>query len=192
MLGYKAAAWPATQAEAAAFKNELAARLVTDTQRLSDQWGPQNIDLEATFGGLISLMNEQREKVNKAASEEEESRYAQRTLADLRNNLVGTKRAYQLFQDWLKSKPEGAAIDADILASFAKLDTTYAGLPGDAIPAPPDTWSAETPSAADLQSPFGRLYSAVQSAVDPNQAGSAVDGMNRAARELGFPEFVEE
>jgi len=28
--------------------------------------------------------------------------------------------------------------------------------------------------------------------VDPNEAGSAVDGMNRAAKELGFPEFVEE
>ena len=59
--GYKAAAWPATQAEAAAFKNELAAQLVTDTQTLVDQWQPQQIDLEAAFAGLISLMNEQRE-----------------------------------------------------------------------------------------------------------------------------------
>jgi len=189
--GYTPAAWPATQAEAAAFKNELAAQLVTDTKSLLDQWQPTEIDLDLAFNGLISLMNEQREKVNKAASEEEESRYAQRTLADLRDNLAGTQRAYALFQGWLKTKPNGAAIDADILASFADLETTYAGFPGDAIPAPPATWSAETPSAADLQTQFGRLYSAVQAAVDPNEAGSAVDGMNRAAVELGL-EFVEE
>ena len=190
--GYKAAAWPATQAEAAAFKNELAAQLVTDTQELLDQWQPQRIDLGGAFNGLISLMNEQREKVNKAASEEEESRYSRRTLADLRDNLAGTQRAYGLFEAWLKSKPNGAAIDADIQASFDALEETYTGFTGDAIPAPPATWSAETPSAADLQTPFGRLYAAVQSAVDPNEAGSAVDGMNRAAKELGFPEFVEE
>jgi iron uptake system component EfeO len=190
--GYKAAKWPATQAEAAAFKNELAAQLVADTQTLVDQWQPQQIDLEAAFSGLISLMNEQREKVNKAASEEEESRYSRRTLADLRDNLAGTRRAYAQFETWLKSKPEGVAIDADIQASFDDLETTYEALPGDAIPAPPASWSAETPSAADLQTPFGKLYSAVHDAVDPNEAGSAVDGMNRAAKELGFPEFVEE
>jgi len=190
--GYKAAAWPATQAEAAAFKTELAAQLVADTQELEDQWSPQNIDIDSAFNGLIALMNEQREKVNKAASEEEESRYSRRTLADLRDNLAGTKRAYALFEPWLKTKPDGAAIHADIQASFDDLENTYADFTGDALPAPPATWSSETPSAADLQSPFGQLYSAVQSAVDPNEAGSAVDGMNRAAKALGLSELVEE
>jgi iron uptake system component EfeO len=190
--GYKAAAWPATEAEAREFKDGLAARLVTDTQTLADQWQPQSIDLGGSFQGLISLMNEQREKVNKAASEEEESRYAQRTLEDLRQNLTGTTRIYELFRGWLKSKPGGAPIDADIEASFASLRDTYAEYSGDAVPAPPASWSAEQPSASDLQSPFGKLYAAVQKAVDPNVSGSAVDGMNRAAVELGFPEFVEE
>jgi len=190
--GYKAAAWPASEAEARAFKNELCARLVTDTQALADQWQPQSIDLDGAFNGLISLMNEQREKVNKAASEEEESRYAQRTLADLRDNLAGTTRIYALFKDWLLTKSNGDKIDADVEASFSSLDTTYKGFSGDAIPAPPATWSSEKPSAADLQTPFGKLYSAVQDAVDPNVAGSAVDGMNRAASELGFQEFTEE
>jgi iron uptake system component EfeO len=190
--GYRAAAFPATEEEATAFKNQLAARLVSDTQTLLDQWQPQAIDLGGSFQGLISLMNEQREKVNKAASEEEESRYSQRTLADLRQNLAGTTRIYALFRDWLHSKSGGSEIDADVEASFDTLDTTYAEFSDDAIPKPPSDWSSENPSAAALASPFGRLYSAVQTAVDPNVPGSAVDGMNRAAVELGFPELVEE
>jgi iron uptake system component EfeO len=190
--GYKAAAWPASEAEARAFKDELCARLVADTQDLADQWQPQVIDLDGAFNGLISLMNEQREKVNKAASEEEESRYAQRTLADLRDNLAGTTRIYALFKEWLLTKSDGEKINADVQASFSTLDTTYKGFSGDAIPAPSATWSSEKPSAADLQTPFGKLYTAVQDAVDPNVSGSAVDGMNRAARELGFREFTEE
>jgi iron uptake system component EfeO len=192
MPGYKAAAWPATEAEARAFKDELCARLVTDTQDLADQWQPQSIDLDGAFNGLISLMNEQREKVNKAASEEEESRYAQRTLADLRENLAGTTRIYALFKEWLLTKANGDKIDADVEASFSTLDTTYKSFSGDAIPTPPVTWSSEKPSASDLQTPFGKLYTAVQEAVDPNIRGSAVDGMNRAASELGFQEFTEE
>jgi iron uptake system component EfeO len=190
--GYKAAAWPATEAEAAEFKNELTARLVTDTKTLADEWQPQVIDLGGSFQGLVSLMNEQREKVNKAASEEEESRYSQRTLEDLRQNLEGTTKIYALFQDWLRSKSDGAAIDASIENAFAKLRSAYSDFSGDAIPQPSATWSSENPSAADLDTPFGKLYTAVQNAVDPNVSGSAVDGMNRAAVELGFPEFVEE
>lgn len=42
--------------------------------------------------------------------------------------------------------------------------------------------------AGGLETPFGQLYAAVNAAVDPNQAGSAVDGMNQAATALGFPE----
>lgn len=189
--GYKAAEWPKSEADARAFKDELCARLVKDTQTLADQWQPQSIDLDGAFNGLISLMNEQREKVNKAASEEEESRYAQRTLADLRENLAGTTRIYALFKGWLLTKSNGEKIDSDVQASFKTLDSTYKSISGDAIPAPSATWSSENPSAADLQTPFGKLYTAVQNAVDPNVSGSAVDGMNRAARELGFQELSE-
>jgi iron uptake system component EfeO len=190
--GYKAAAWPATDEEAVEFKEQLCAQLVTDTARLEKDWTPQSIDLDGAYGGLISLMNEQREKVIKAASEEEESRYAQRTMADIRDNLAGTVKIYGLFRTWLLSKEGGDAIDADVQAAFESLDTAYSEVSGDAIPQPPQDWSAESPSAKDLETPFGRLYTAVQGSVDPNVAGSAVDGMNRAAVKLGFEEFVEE
>jgi iron uptake system component EfeO len=190
--GYKAAAWPATDEEAVEFKTKLCARLVTDTGTLQKEWTPQSMDLDGAFGGLISLMNEQREKVNKAASEEEESRYAQRTMADIRDNLAGTTKIYGLFQPWLLSKDGGDAIDADVQAAFDSLRDAYGKVEGDAIPKPPEDWSAEHPSEKDLATPFGELYLAVQASVDPNIEGSAVDGMNRAAVKLGFEEFVEE
>ena len=190
--GYKAAAWPATDEEAVEFKTKLCARLVTDTATLQKEWTPQSMDLDGAFGGLISLMNEQREKVNKAASEEEESRYAQRTMADIRDNLAGTTKIYGLFQPWLLSKDGGDAIDADVQAAFDSLRDAYGKVEGDAIPKPPEDWSAEHPSEKDLATPFGELYLAVQASVDPNIEGSAVDGMNRAAVKLGFEDFVDE
>jgi hypothetical protein len=147
---------------------------------------------------LISLMNEQREKVNKASTFEEESRYSQRTMADLRENLAGTKAIYGLFQPWLVTKPapkagapSGAADDEQILAGFAKLDSLYDHVSGDSIPQPPSSWAAEAPSKEDLGSPFGVLYTGVQQAVDPEESTSVVGAMSAAATILGFPEFVE-
>jgi len=189
--GYAPAAWPVTDDQAGEFKAKLCERLGADTETLREQWAPSGIDLEGSFDGLISLMNEQREKVTKAASEEEESRYAQRTMADIRDNLAGTRKIYALFRPWLSSKSDGAAIDADVEAAFDALDAAYAKVDGDAIPAPPPDWSTEAPTEADLATPFGELYSAVRAAVDPNVPGSAVDGMNRAAVALGFGALSE-
>lgn len=195
LKGYKAPAFPATEQEAADFKTKLCARLVTDTKNLRDQWQPQKIDLAGAFQGLVALMREQQEKVNKASTNEEESRYAQRTLADLKANLEGTRAIYKVFQPWIvarkKDALDGKAIDAKIQAGFAALDAAYAATPGDGIPQPPATWSAENPSAADLQTPFGKLYSKVHESVDPKGASSVVAQMNDAARLLGFPELAK-
>jgi iron uptake system component EfeO len=196
--GYQAAAFPATEQEAADFKNLLCGKLVSDIADLKSQWSPSKIDLGGAFQGLISLMNEQLEKVNKAATQEEESRYSQRTLADLRDNLAGTKTAYHLFQPWLQAKSnhedpllDGPTIDSKITANFETLRTLYDRYPGDAIPAPPATWSSENPSPQDLETDFGRLFTAVLQAVDRARAGSIVDQMNQAAKVMGFPEFTE-
>ncbi|HTQ07817.1 MAG TPA: EfeM/EfeO family lipoprotein [Polyangiaceae bacterium] len=189
--GYKAAAWPATDDEAVEFKTKLCQRLADDTATLEHDWTPQVIDLNESFQGLVSLMNEQREKVSKAATDEEESRYAQRTMADIRDNLAGTKAIYALFEPWLATKSGGPAIDGDVQNAFGELDTAYSQVSGDAIPQPPADWSSESPPPDALTTPFGELWSAVQNAVNPNVQGSAVDGMNRAAVELGFGQFVE-
>jgi iron uptake system component EfeO len=186
-------AYPQTEAQAASFKNKLAAKLVADTKLLLDQWTTAaHLDVSGAFQGLIGLMNEQQEKVNNAANGEEESRYSQRTMADLRANLDGTTAIYGLFREWLQSKagsPSGAEVDAAIMAGFASLDAIYEGVDGNAIPTPPATWSAEAPSSADLATPFGMLYQAIHQAVDPDRAGSVVDNMDAGAKLLGIPGF---
>lgn len=191
--GYKAAAFPATEQEASDFKNKLCPQLIADVKALRDQWQPAHINVAIAFQGLILLMNEQREKVSKAASTEEESRYSQRTLADMRENLDGTKAVYALFKPWLLSKrdatdpnKDGPTIDGKIEAGFATLAQTYSQVSGDAVPQPPATWSTVSPSAADLASPFGLLYSQVRTAVDPNKEGTIVFEMDDAATLLGF------
>src|SRR5450432_441255 len=195
--GYVAAAWPATAAQATEFKTKLCARLVTDAKSLLDGWTPAKIDVSSAFQGLIGLVNEQQEKVNKASTNEEESRYSQRTMADLRANLDGTTAIYELFSAWLETKPSmgttpsGADVDASINAGLAGLKTLYDGVTGDAIPSPPVTWSAEAPSAADLQTPFGMLYSRIHAAVNPSKADSIVSHMNDGAKLLGIPGFTE-
>jgi iron uptake system component EfeO len=189
--GYAAAAFPANDQQAAEFKNSLCERLISDATELQTEWGPSHIDLGSSFKGLISLMNEQHEKVSKAATGEEESRYSQHTMDDIRDNLTGTKTVYELFQPWIVSKSGGQDTDTQIEQGFASLAQTYAMFPGDTIPEPPATWSSFDPTADDLATPFGQLFSAVEIAVDPTQSGSVVFEMNHAADLLGFPEFTQ-
>jgi iron uptake system component EfeO len=209
--GYVAAAWPATDQEANDFKNRLVQKQIADAQSLHDKWeAATNYDLGAAFQGLVSLMNEQREKVDKASTNQEESRYSQRTMADIRANLAGTEKVYALFQPWIRSKSaagndagggdaggadagalDGTAIDANIEQGFATLQALYDGVSGDAIPQPPADWSSENPTATDLGTPFGVLYAGVLAAVDPTRPGSIVAQMNDAAVLLGFPQFTE-
>ncbi len=187
LQGYVAAAMPATAQEAADFKNKLCAKLVTDTTTLLGEWTPAKIDVAIAYSGLVSLVEEQREKVVKASTSEEESRYSQRTMTDLRDNLAGTKTAYAVFQPWLLTKANGGAdLDRDILAGFGRLDAAYSMVQGEAIPAPPATWSAEMPSAADLMTPFGQLYASVSAQVDRTKPDSVVAKLDSAGTLLGF------
>jgi len=188
--GYKAAAFPSTEAEAVAFKTKLVQKLIDDTDSLHTQWKPSAIDIGSAYQGLVSLMNEQKEKVNKAATGEEESRYAQMTLFDLRNNLIGTRKVYEVFRAWIATKQGGADADAKIEAGFDGLAKLYDADPGDAVPAVPATWSSDKPSDADLATPFGTLWQQVHLAVDPHKDGSVVSEMNKTAVLLGFPQFV--
>lgn len=188
--GYRAAAYPATDAEAMAFKTQLVQRLIDDAEELHAQWQPAAIDIGAAFQGLVGLMNEQREKVNLAATGEEESRYANVTLFDLRNNLAGTRQVYGVFRAWVAAK-NGEAADASIEAHLDTLEALYAGT-SDALPEVPADWSSDMPTAANLATPFGRVWNTVHDEVDPNRPGSIVASMNEVAKLLGFPEFVEE
>ena len=188
--GYRQAAWPTNATEAMTFKTGICQKLVDDAIALDDEWTPAAIDIGAAYQGLVGLMNEQQEKVNLAATGEEESRYAQLTLFDLRNNLDGTTKIYDFFRAWIDSKNRDR--DDHIQLGFGTLDALYRADPGDAIPPVPATWSSDAPSPADLQTSFGMLWRGVHDAADPTAPGSVVSEMNEVAVLLGFPEFVEQ
>jgi iron uptake system component EfeO len=191
-LGYcPPQSYPTTDADAVEFKTILLAKIITDAQTLQAGWTASNIDIGGAFNGLIGLMNEQHEKTSLAGLHEEESRYSQHTMTDLRDNLTGTQNIYKLFQPWLVSVSGGAAIDTQIQAGFTTLSSLYATptYAGDAFPQPPSDWSEANPTAADLATPFGQLYQAVFSATDATQSGSIVFEMNAGATLLGLPPF---
>jgi iron uptake system component EfeO len=189
--GYRAAAYPATDADAMKFKTELVGQLIADADDLHAQWAPAAIDIGTAYIGLVGLMNEQRDKVNLAATGEEESRYANVTLFDLRNNLAGTRNAYELFRAWIADKG-GDEPDAKIQATFSALAALYDTNSGDALPPVPASWSSDQPSATDLATPFGQLWKQVHDATDPVREDSVVAQMNLIADLLGFPQFAEE
>ncbi|HEX2672942.1 MAG TPA: imelysin family protein, partial [Polyangiaceae bacterium] len=126
--GYRAAAFPATEAEARRFKDQLAAKLVTDIEQLERQLDPVELDIAFAFRGLIDLTNEQIEKVDRAATGREESRYAQATLRDLRANREGCLAAYRIFQPWLLARGK-SELDRQVLAGFARLAQAYDATP---------------------------------------------------------------
>jgi iron uptake system component EfeO len=187
--GYAPAGWPTSNAQAAEFKNGLCQRLVTDTQSLLDQWKTKTIDLAAVFNGLTGLISLQSEKVGLAAMNQQESRYSETTMADLRSNLDGTRAVYDLFGPWLNTKTYGTTLDTYAKAAFERLEQQYSAVIGDAIPDPPPDWS-NPPSSANTVTPFGALYIAVTNEADPSRSESAVDTMNQVARALGLPEFT--
>ena len=96
--GYKEAAFPSSHQEALDFKNKLCARLVADVKTMRSQFAPLALDPAAAFRGVIGSMNEQLEKASKAATGEEESRYAQYTLADMRANIEAGEQTYSAFR----------------------------------------------------------------------------------------------
>ncbi|MEO7729661.1 MAG: imelysin family protein [Kofleriaceae bacterium] len=189
--GYRVAAFPASDADAIAFKSQLVERLVEDVTDLQARWNPSAVELGAAYDGLVGLMTEQQAKLDLAATGEEESRYANVTLFDLRNNLDGTQKIYDLFRGWIQSKPSGEDDDDQILHELRGLEAAYTtAADGDALPLAPPGWAVDHPSDADLATPFGVLWQRVHDSVDPAIPGSVVGRMNHVAELLGFPELT--
>ncbi len=184
LLGYNAAAFPGNEAEAVDFKTKLAAKLVGDIKEMKRLFTPLTLDLGFVFHGVIDLVNEQVEKISKAASGQEESRYSQLTMRDLRANFEGCREVYNLFRPWLVKKTNGGAVDVSINTAFDRLKTVYDVVTGDGIPQPPATWSSSDPRPEDLQSPFGKLFVAVDHESDQKIPGSLHSGLAAAAAAL--------
>ncbi|MEW5743001.1 MAG: EfeM/EfeO family lipoprotein [Myxococcota bacterium] len=185
---YVPAAFPATTQEAQDFKTKLCARLVKDTKTMRDDFAPLALDTPAAFRGVIGSMEEQLEKTSFAATGEEESRYAQHTLADMRANLEGAVNTYEAFAPWLLSLGK-TDLDKRIRAGFARVKAGYDAVPGEALPRPPSTWSSLSPSAADRLTPFGKLYTLVEDETNPARDGSLVKDLSAAADALGIPQL---
>jgi iron uptake system component EfeO len=188
--GYVAPAWPATMQQARDFREGLCARLVRDVAQMQSEFAPVALDPSAAFRGVIGSMEEQVEKVEKAAGAEEESRYAQTTLYDMRQNLEGARRSWAAFRPWVVSRG-GTTIATAIDARFTALRERYDMLSGDAIPPVPDGWNPDMPSAAHQMTAFGQLRAFVLAESDPTREGSVVREMNRAADLLAIPRLPE-
>jgi iron uptake system component EfeO len=186
--GYTPAAFPQTRAEADEFKNKLVARLVQDTQTMRDEFQGNALDSSAAFRGMIGSMREQSEKTKLAASGEDESRYAQRTLADMRENLAGAIAVFDAFKPWINSAA-GKAQDDAIAAGFKSISDAYAELDGPALPAVPDHFNPDKPTAADLETPYGKLWKLLHEQSDLNANDSLVTKLSSAASSMGIPEF---
>jgi iron uptake system component EfeO len=188
--GYRVAAYPKDESEARAFKTKLAARMVSDVAALRAQIVPLELDVAFVFRGLLDLAAEQAEKVDRAATGQEESRYAQTTLEDLRDNRKGCEDAYRLFRPWLMQHENGAAIDAKVQAAFVRLAATYDSISGHAIPRPPANMSRLEPSAEHLRTPFGVLFQHVRRESDDAFPGSLRASLLEVAQALELPKVV--
>ena len=182
---YVAAAFPANEAQARDFKEKLCAKLVADVKTLQTQYQPLALDTASAFRGIIGSMEEQLEKTTFAATGEEESRYAHHTLADMRANLEGAAATYEAFRPWLQGKGE-TALDQEIVTGLARVKAGFSVVTGDALPTPPRTWSSVNPSAADRRTPFGKLYTLVETET-ATTGTSLVASMGKAADALGIP-----
>jgi iron uptake system component EfeO len=187
LTGYSPAAYPSSDSDAISFKTVLVQRLIDDAESLLTQWQDATIDVGAAYRGLVDLMIEQQEKVNLAVTNEDESRYSNVTLFDLRNNLDGTVKIYNLFRDWVRSKPAGDHSDIAVQIKFGKLVVLYSSTSGDSLPMVPSGWR-DGPSPDDLATPFGAMWQTVHESVDPASDSSVVSTMNRIATMLGFAE----
>lgn len=182
---YRAAAYPATAAEAEAFRAELVARLVTDVTRMRDDFEPLALDSAAAYGGVIGSLAEQSEKVSLAATGEDESRYAQHTLADMRANLAGGREIFAAFEPWLVSAGGDELIDATH-AQFDAIAAAYAAIDGNALPPVPADWNPDAPTEADLATPYGQLWRLLGTQTDPDADG-VVARMAEGAELLEIP-----
>lgn len=187
--GYRAPAFPATHAEARDFKEKLCAKLVEDAAALESELAGVELDIAFVFRGLLDLTSEQLEKVDRASTGREESRYAQSTLRDLRANREGCLAAYRIFQPWLRAR--GATeLDTQALAAFGRLESTYDALPGAAIPRPPQGWSSLEPRPEHADTPFGKLFQVVSRETDESVQGSLAHSLMSVADALGLPKAV--
>ncbi len=185
---YQLARFPKDETESRDFKEKLCARFARETAKMRDEFKPFALDAASAFRGVIGSVNEQREKTSLAATGQEESRYSQFTLSDMRANLEGGIATFSAFKPWILDN-KGTEPAQKIEAGFERLKKAYAEVSGDALPRPPSTWSEAKPSDTDRQTPFGKLFTVVETESNPDVDGTLVFEMNEAADLLKIPQL---
>jgi iron uptake system component EfeO len=180
-----APSFPRDARAATAFRDGLVRRLVEDIAAMRAAFAPLALDPAAAYRGVVSSMREQHEKVDLAATAEEESRYARRTLADMRANLAGGRALLACFRPWLRAaghEAEAVALDARL----AEINARYDALPGDTLPPVPEGWNPDAPTPAHRATAYGALHGFLVAEADPDRAGSLAARMVRAGQWLGI------
>jgi iron uptake system component EfeO len=191
LTGYVPASFPTNLTQATEFRDGLATRQVTDVQAVQTMFAPLTLDTAAAFRGVIGSLGEQIEKITLAADGQDESRYAQHTLADMRANLQGGKNTYSAFRDWVRSESGGPALDTDILAGFDRVSALYSGVTGDALPPVPAGFNPDAPTADQLATPYGTIFAGLSTESNASDPSSLVSKMNAAADLLGIPQLPQ-
>src|SRR6185369_13830542 len=124
---------------------------------------------------------EQIEKIIRVAQGDDESRYSQNTLADMRANLAGGRTNYGAFRDWLRTRPNGIALDTGIIAGFARVQALYDNNATDTLPPVPAGFDPAAPTPEQLDTPYGRIFAGLRVESDPMLTDSLVGQMSAAA-----------
>jgi iron uptake system component EfeO len=190
--GYVKAAFPSTESEARDFKTGLCQRLVDDTHEMSSEFKSLGtLDSTTAFRGMIGSMREQSEKTTKAASGEDESRYAQNTLADMRANLAGARAVFEAFRPWIEADTSVTKAK-EIASGLDSIEKAYAATSGNALPEVPVGFNPDDPSEDDLATPYGKLWSLLNKQTDPRDATSLVAKMNASADAMRIPGIADQ
>ena len=179
---FTAPAFPASLTQAEDFKGKLVQRLVDDTATMKEEFLGVDLTLEAAFGAVLASLQAQAAKVNVAGAGQDESRYAQHTLADMRANLEGGLAIYEAFDALFDARgDEGEALHDEIHEAFQRVRAHYDGITGDALPLVPATWNPAQPSEADLATEYGALFLFLTKETDVDDDTSFVSALQRGA-----------
>jgi iron uptake system component EfeO len=185
--GYTPAAFPATRQQADDFKNGLCQRLVDDVMAMRSDFKPLALDLASAYRGVAGSLLEQLEKISLATTGEDESRYAQRTLADMRANLAGGRTILAAFAPLIAAHGAQALAD-QVTTKLTSISDAYdQATTGDSLPPVPNDWNPDNITPADLATPFGKLYDLLQHETSVEDATSAVSLFNQLGDQLGIP-----
>lgn len=177
---YSPPAFPANLTESGDFKTKQTQKLLDDSAALVATLDSADVTLDDVMAGIRASVQQQRVYVDVGADGEDESRYAENTMIDLRAQLQGAIALFDILDPVFVAKDE-AAISEEIHAGLARLQVAFDAVSGDALPPVPATWDATAPSAADLVSAFGALFVVVDAEADGTTETSLASALTRAA-----------